>query len=842
MLSTEERIKLRDELINIFKLLNIMHINVAGYARIYKKTFLNELHKDIDLAKKYNIYISQFRSEEEALYCLIHKDDYTHYICPICGNICDFYIPQKHYKKACDNKLCITKLISSDESKIKRRKTNLERFGNEDFFASKSIRDKIKQTNLKKYGAENVFQSKEIQDKIKHTNLTRYGVENVMQNGEVKEKMKQTNFERYGVENAMQHDEFKEKVKQTNLERYGVEYTSQSKEIQNKMKQTNLDRYGVEYTFQAKEIQDKSKQTNLDRYGVEYSLQSKEIQDKMKQTMLERYGVEHALQSKEIQDKVKHTNLERYNVEYAIQSKEIQDKVKRTNIERYGYECSSKNKEVKLKQFNTKLERYGNGYYNNVDKSKQTMLDKYGVEYSLQSKEIQDKTKQTILDKYGVEYAMQSKEIQDKSKKTCLKKYGVEYSLQSKEIQDKMKQTMLERYGVEHALQNDMLKTKARKSYQERYDNLLDPVLINEVLQLFNDKTITISDVYSNNDLFKEFIIKIYNKTNRLLQLKEIGKIFNRQSQTIKHRCDELNLLDYIYIRDIQLETQFAEFLDNNNIIYKSHDKSILHDKETDKRLEIDFVLNNFNIGIEINDVISHNTMYKDASYHYNKTLHCKEKGIRLIHIWEWELTNPILWDRLSNWILNLLNNSKITIGARKCTVKEVSRKEEKEFLNKYHLQGYKKSNICLGLYCNDELLAVESFCKPRYNKNYQYELLRLCTKYNYLVIGGAKKLLSNFIARYNPISIISYCDLSKFDGKVYQDLGFKLLRKSQPSAIWYNADNNKYFSQSSLNQHGADQLIGTNYGKDTNNEEIAYKSGYQKIYNCGMNVYIMSI
>jgi len=61
--------------------------------------------------------------------------------------------------------------------------------------------ERRKQTNLKKFGVENTFQSKEIKEKIKQTNLKKRGVEYASQSEEVKEKIKQTNLDRRGVEN-----------------------------------------------------------------------------------------------------------------------------------------------------------------------------------------------------------------------------------------------------------------------------------------------------------------------------------------------------------------------------------------------------------------------------------------------------------------------------------------------------------------------------------------------------------------------------------------------------------------------------------------------------------------
>ena len=45
-----------------------------------------------------------------------------------------------------------------------------------------------------------------------------------------------------------------------------------------------------------------------------------------------------------------------------------------------------------------------------------------------------------------------------------------------------------------------------------------------------------------------------------------------------------------------------------------------------------------------------------------------------------------------------------------------------------------------------NELIEVMTFGKPRYNKKYEWELLRLCTKFGYIVSGGANKLIKYFI------------------------------------------------------------------------------------------------
>ena len=131
---------------------------------------------------------------------------------------------------------------------------------------------------------------------------------------------------------------------------------------------------------------------------------------------------------------------------------------------------------------------------------------------------------------------------------------------------------------------------------------------------------------------------------------------------------------------------------------------------------------------------------------------------------------------------------NKDKIYARNCHIKLIDNPECKEFLNKYHLQGNISSSIRLGLYYNNELVQVMTFGKPRFNKKYDYELLRLCSKSNTNDVGGAEKLFKYFINTYNPNSIISYCDIAKGKGLIYKKLNFNLLTINSPNYVYINS------------------------------------------------------
>lgn len=80
--------------------------------------------------------------------------------------------------------------------------------------------------------------------------------------------------------------------------------------------------------------------------------------------------------------------------------------------------------------------------------------------------------------------------------------------------------------------------------------------------------------------------------------------------------------------------------------------------------------------------------------------------------------------------------NAKLVLPSKTCIVcgKEFSRREHETTTDFYSRQTCSKFG--------DDLIMVETFGKPRYNSNYEYELLRLCTKPGFQVTGGPKESL----------------------------------------------------------------------------------------------------
>lgn len=149
----------------------------------------------------------------------------------------------------------------------KRTKTNIEKYGAANTFASTAIKEKIKKSNLEKYGVENVSCSKEIKEKKKETLLSNYGVESPLQNKEILSKATNTNLERYGVANAMYSAELKTKLQNTNIEKYGKTSPLANEEVKKKIAKTVKEKYRVNHPMQNAAVKKKVQTTNMKKYG-----------------------------------------------------------------------------------------------------------------------------------------------------------------------------------------------------------------------------------------------------------------------------------------------------------------------------------------------------------------------------------------------------------------------------------------------------------------------------------------------------------------------------------------------------------------------------------------------
>ena len=326
--------------------------------------------------------------------------------------------------------------------------------------------------------------------------------------------------------------------------------------------------------------------------------------------------------------------------------------------------------------------------------------------------------------------------------------------------------------------------------------------------------------------------------------------MIERQGKTVIEIAEELGMSSYAlwgrihqfdldsYITNTKASTpekKLKEFILNNyfgSIIYNS--------KQIIPPFELDIYLPDKNLAFEFNgnywhsEVILASKSVSPKEYHQIKTKMCKEKGIRLIHIFEYEWDDLEYQNKLKDYIQFLLNGPSTRIYARKCIVKEVEYGEIKEFLDRNHLQGTVNSSVNLGLFSDNKLVEVMTFSKPRFSKKYEWELMRLASEKGYQVVGGASKLLTFFKEKYQPTSIVSYCNLSKMSGNVYEQIGFILKDITDPNYVWVRGK--EVLTRYQCQKH---KLLQEGFEGDSE-FDIMSNRGYFRIFDSGNLVYVM--
>ncbi len=461
---------------------------------------------------------------------------------------------------------------------------------------------------------------------------------------------------------------------------------------------------------------------------------------------------------------------------------------------------------------------------------KQTNLSKYGSEYVGQVKQFKDQIKQTNILKYGVEHPAQNQEVQNKIIQTNLEKYGCKSTFQNKNVQQKYKETCLEKYGVENTMQCEEVKSAWKEKFKEKY-NVENPSQVAEIQAKKRDawRKAFLSELYNtsgikhtndiNYDCLKTFIISDCNQL--YFDLMKCCDYYNLNARTINKLKRYFNVIVPNLYKRSEEERKLFNWIPCDNKL--SNNRKIIYP------LELDMVLPDYNLAIEYDGVYWHSDEYKDKNYHLNKTLECQKHGYQLFHIFD---TDDIdIWKSMINNKLKL--NTKV--HARKCLVKEISYNDAKSFCAQNHLQGSCPSKINLGLFYKEELLEVMTFGKPRYNKHYEYELLRLCTKKYYSVIGGASKLWKYFLTKYSPKSVLSYANRRFSNGSIYETLGFKFKHTTKPN-YWYIKDN-ELLSRVKCQKHKLKEWL-PKFDENLSECENMLNNDYARIFDCGNLVY----
>lgn len=211
------------------------------------------------------------------------------------------------------------------------------------------------------------------------------------------------------------------------------------------------------------------------------------------------------------------------------------------------------------------------------------------------------------------------------------------------------------------------------------------------------------------------------------------------------------------------------------------------------------------------------------------ETSNLTELGLRPIHCWDYEFNGTADIVRKK---IGLIARPTNIIYARKTELRQTSKEEKTVFLKTNHIQGNDGATVSYGLYYSGELVSLMTFCKPRFNTRFDWELSRFCTSIGCVVVGGGSKLLRQFERDYRPKNLITYSDFSLFDGDVYVKMGFTYKGLSDPNYKWVKGKT--VLSRYQTQKH---KLLAKGLHGETETEMMR-KLGYKKVYDCGSKVW----
>jgi hypothetical protein len=485
---------------------------------------------------------------------------------------------------------------------------------------------------------------------------------------------------------------------------------------------------------------------------------------------------------------------------------------RKTSVEKYGVDHYSKTDEFKKSVKKTSIEKYGVDHYSKTDEFNKRTINtnkkKLGVSYPAQCDSIIKKMKSSNIEKYGVDVYSKTPEFKEKFKLSSIEKYGTTHPMHLVEIKEKVKDTNIKKYGEEYPLQNNNILNKSIQTKRKNYYS-------QDVLQKLDNPE----------------WLKNEHKTKTIFQIsKELGVSSSNLGKYFEKYGIEIN---YINSQSSYSELEIINFIKELGVTnIDTNNRSIISPKE------IDIYLKDYNIAIEYNGVYWHSeNQGKTKNYHLNKTLECESKQIQLLHIFENEWNDPIKNQIWKSMIKSRLGLSK-KIFARKCIFSSISTKEAKSFLNENHLEGFVGGTHKYGLFHNNELVQCMILSKSRFNSNYDYELIRLATKKDFLVVGGISKLLHNI-----PItgSLITYANRRFSVGNSYSSLGMKP-QKSSPPNFYYTKPNSMMLeSRQKYQKHKLKNILSI-YNSNKTEWENMSENGYDRIWDCGNLVFTFEL
>lgn len=263
-------------------------------------------------------------------------------------------------------------------------------------------------------------------------------------------------------------------------------------------------------------------------------------------------------------------------------------------------------------------------------------------------------------------------------------------------------------------------------------------------------------------------------------------------------------------------EIKFLTFLTDLNV---GHTVEIFNAKDleiTCPDLKIKLLYKDTNGNCEYNKTIR-------PIYHLNLTRKLEAEGYKVLQITniEWETRQ----NQVKSFLKSVLGKNSIIVHGRKTEIRIVDKETASKFLDAYHILGTVSFKAAVGLYYNNELIAMATLGNHHRGLS-ELVLNRYVGKENVSVAGGLSRLTKYIKATYGQIS--TWVDLRISNGANWEKCGWKKISQIPPDYSYYDRINDSIISKQSRRK----ALVNTPDGMTEH--EHALKDGLYRIYDCG--------
>lgn len=448
--------------------------------------------------------------------------------------------------------------------------------------------------------------------------------------------------------------------------------------------------------------------------------------------------------------------------------------------------------------------------------------------------EVQEKIAATKAARYGDNWGQTWYEQQ---KKRVSEIMGVENPGLAPDHALKSFNSMVERYGSTekaYAIRQKHIEETAENEYgsYETYTKIRLGNQIDSLKDKYNDNSITSInnipplkekrfDEYLNAIQYFDKVSIIFKGGDYNFRCAVCGYEVPVSYENRLYRCPECT-------RAVKPKGQITSI---NAFINKQGVQSEMFYKDAFSGFVFDIYIPSKNIGIDLISTATHSNI---GNYDLqNKALDCEKFGITFICLMEdyWYTKPEIVQAKIKD-VLGIHDKE---LNGLYGAIREIEPEQYDYFCEENHLWGKGLASLKLGMYINDELVAVAGLAVPRYIKSYDWEIIRFCCKKGYFIENALRAFVIWMVRMHENESIIYYHDMRWPDDT---NNALEFLRNTVPSVYYWKGDG-KLESWSLNKRTWIEHKDNFDFNGELSTRLNLLKEGYNIMYDCGYKVYI---